>query len=128
LAVTDVNRDGHLDLLVANFGTAAGGSVSVLSGSAGFSAFPGTPVGLPGLNPVAVASGDLNKDGKPDFVTANAVSNDISVALNSGNVNPFNAANGYAAGTFQSAVAIGDFNRDGNPDLAVARTTGKLSI
>jgi len=28
-----------------------------------------------------VATGDFNKDGKPDFATANAISNDVTVRL-----------------------------------------------
>jgi FG-GAP repeat protein len=35
-----------------------------------------------GMNPVSIATGDLNGDGKTDIVTANVDGGDISVLLN----------------------------------------------
>jgi hypothetical protein len=70
-----------------------------------------------GVDPVAIATGDFNGDGKTDIVTANA-SGSISILLNTGN-GTFASAQTIQVGTRPTSVAIGDFNGDGKPDLAV---------
>jgi hypothetical protein len=82
VVVADFNEDGQPDLAVLDNG---GNQVSVLLNSAGagmqhsfgIAASVGT-----GMAPYSVAVGDFNLDGKPDLVTANYSSNDISVSLN----------------------------------------------
>ncbi|MEO8678550.1 MAG: VCBS repeat-containing protein [Vicinamibacterales bacterium] len=75
----DFNRDGHLDLVVAN---SASNSVSVLlgDGQGRFAAKTDFPVGQ---NPRKLAVGDLNHDGRADIVTPNTGSNNISILINS---------------------------------------------
>ncbi len=82
---------------------------------------------LPGANPTpdAVAVGDLNNDGLPDFVTAENGSNAVMVSLSTGQVDrtgrPFyEAPFALATGNGPVSVAIGDLNGDGLPDIAVA--------
>ncbi len=74
-----------------------------------------------GMQPVSVAIGDLNGDGKPDLAVPNALSNDISILLGAG-AGAFSAAVSLAVGTQPVSVAIGDLNGDGKPDLAVANS------
>jgi FG-GAP-like repeat len=80
VAVADVNGDGRLDIVTANSGS---NNVSVLlgNGSGSFSAAPGSPFAV-GANPVSVAVADVNGDGRPDIVTANQGSSNVSVLLN----------------------------------------------
>jgi hypothetical protein len=73
-----------------------------------------------GGDPVSVAIGDLNGDGKPDLATANDA-NTVSVLLNSGD-GSFQAKLDYATGDTPNSVAIGDLNGDGRPDLATANS------
>jgi len=81
MVVTDLDRDGNLDLAVANAGT---GDLSVLSGNgaAGFTPAVGTPVSTGGSSPSSLAAGDMNGDGKLDLVAVNAASASVSVLLN----------------------------------------------
>jgi hypothetical protein len=81
LVVSDLDRDGKLDLATANAGT---GDLSVLlgDGAAHFAPAPGTPVSTGGNAPSALAAADLNGDGKLDLVTVNASSASVSVLLN----------------------------------------------
>jgi uncharacterized repeat protein (TIGR01451 family) len=130
VAIGDVDRDGRPDI-AANVG--AERHVAVLLNDMTFApagAFTLIARLIVGDNPRAVAVADVNRDGRPDLLTANFSDNNISVLL------------GSAAGTFSAAVpgtvpvgvqpyavAVGDFNGDGIVDLAVANSgDGSVSI
>ncbi len=76
--VVDFDRDGHLDLVVAN---SASNSVSVLLGD-GKGHFAAKTDFSVGTNPRKLAVGDLNRDGRADIVTPNTGSNDVSILIN----------------------------------------------
>ena len=113
LAAADFDGNGTLDLVAAN---AAGVSVTMGNGDGTF----GQPVTYPvGDQPVAVATGDFNNDGRPDIAVVNQADNTVSVLVNSGS-GVFSAAATFPTGNGPVAVAIADFDGDGNLDLAVA--------
>ncbi len=78
----------------------------------------------------AVAQGDFNGDGNPDFVVANPLVNSISLYLGT-NTGSFQLASSHNVGTTPGANPIalttGDFNNDGKVDVAVANS-GETSI
>ncbi len=76
-----------------------------------------------GTNPFFVAVGDLNGDGNPDLVTANAPTNNVSILLGTG-TGSFGAKTDFATGATPRSAAIADVNGDGKPDLAVANNGG----
>ena len=75
VAVGDFNADGRLDMATANFSS---GNVSVLIGNCAAlcpTGYFGTATNFVvngGSNPVSVAVGDFNADGKQDMATANS--------------------------------------------------------
>ena len=76
-----------------------------------------------GADPVAVAIGDLNKDGNADLAVLNSGSNNVTILLGKGD-GTFQSGSSFAAGipadsTLIPTIAIGDFNGDGKVDLAV---------
>jgi uncharacterized protein (TIGR03437 family) len=73
-----------------------------------------------GIDPVAVAVGDFNGDGKADLAIANGSSgsNSVSVLLGNGD-GTFRTPVNYAADMAPLAIAVGDFNGDGWSDLVV---------
>jgi hypothetical protein len=84
VAVGDVTGDSRLDLAVAE---AFSADVAVLFGHGdGTFASPSNPsTSNPptlGLNPQSVAFGDFNADSRPDLVTANTFTDNVSVFLN----------------------------------------------
>jgi hypothetical protein len=72
-----------------------------------------------GLNPSSTAVGDVNRDGKPDLVVANRISNNVSVLLGNGD-GTFKGAVNYNTGLQPVFVAVGDFNGDGKLDIVTA--------
>ena len=81
-----------------------------------------------GSSPNSVAIGDVNGDGRPDLVTANNGSDDVSVLLGNGD-GTFRPQARFAAGSSPYSVAIGDVNGDGRPDLVTANNgSGDVSV
>ena len=115
----DVNGDGHLDFAVASQGS---DEVTVLlgNGAGEFGAASGSPHGV-GDGPVAVATADLNSDGKVDLAVANGSSNDATILLGNG-AGGFGAAPGspLRLGGNPADIATADLNGDGHPDLALS--------
>jgi len=137
VAVADLNGDGLPDVVTVYAYIAAApphpGYVAVYLQDA---ANPGhflPPSTYPvGNDPAAVAVADLQGDGRPDIVTANAIlsangagDSTVSVLLQDA-VHPghYLPAVSYATGPDPLSVAIGDLNGDGKPDLAVADSSG----
>jgi len=118
----DFNSDGNLDLAIVNQDT---NNLTMLlgRGDGTFTEANGSPIssGI-GNGPVAIASGDLNGDAKPDLAVVNQTDNTVSVLLNNGDATFTASASSplqTGAGTSPTSVAIADFNQDGLADIAV---------
>jgi hypothetical protein len=94
------------------------GGVSIDASSPLFHPAPGSPIAV-GMQPTAITIADVNGDGKPDLLTANGRSNDVTVLLGDGRAG-FRPAPGspFAAGPHPHLLALGDVNHDGKLDLA----------
>lgn len=129
LAAADLNGDGKPDLALANNWIADGnsnGSVSILlsNESGGFE--PGVTYATQAGNTYAVVIADVNGDGKPDLLAANAFSNSVAVLLGNGD-GTFQAAVNYGAGGTAVSLAVADVNGDGKLDIIVADLGGTIS-
>ena len=104
----------------------AAGAVLAAAGTAwaDFVTEAGSPYRV-GADPYSVYAADFNGDGRPDVVTANGTSSDVSVFLRQpGGGFAQEAGSPVPAGGGPSGAAIGDFNHDGLLDLAVSDYTG----
>src|SRR5438874_10137456 len=74
-------------------------------------------------SPASIVATDLNNDGIPDLLVANAKSNAVEVFLGK-TKGQFTPAGKYAIGSTPTAMISADFNGDGNADIAIASETG----
>jgi VCBS repeat protein/FG-GAP repeat protein len=133
IAVVDVNADGALDLVTANY---ASGTISVFAGS---KSSPGTfAAGVEvaaNRGSRAVATADVNQDGRVDLVTGDQLVAATSVLVNQIVLKPGAFAftkvpKGAASSSWGSSqnVWLADFDRDGALDVATmaASATGVI--
>ena len=130
ICLADVDGNGKKDIILTSAiettPVGEGYSVSVMLNGGGLNF--ATPVQYrAGYQVNWAATADLNGDAKPDIVTANPGSWDVSVLFNKGN-GTFADAVDYltgaqpASGNSPGAVALADFNGDGRMDIAATNS------
>ena len=115
----DVNDDGRLDIVVANYGT---NSIAIFlgSGNGKFALFTIYSTGDNSL-PSMLTIADLNNDNQLDITVANPGTNSIGVFFGYGN-GSFGPQQIYLTGSSSSPywISVADLNNDHWLDLAVA--------
>ena len=105
-----MNRDGNVDIVVANYGSDTAGLAVLLgngNGAFGAATTYGTTIGaVKGL-----ALGDINQDGYPDAVISSGTAGQVAILL------------GSPAGTFGSAATYGTPSGSSNSAIAVGYLT-----
>jgi len=123
-ATADLDGDGDLDLLFANY---ISDNVSVLLGD-GHGGFVASAPVAAGNGPRTVKVGDLDGDGDIDFLTSNYSGNSVTVALNNGN-GTFASGGSVPVGNVPRGLAVGDLNGDGDLDfVSVNYQSNSLSV
>jgi hypothetical protein len=89
------------------------------NGNGTFQSFVAYPIGA---DAIALATADVNADGKLDLITANYNDDTVSVLLGNGN-GTFKAESIYPTSAGPSGVAVADFNNDGKLDIVTANFT-----
>jgi FG-GAP-like repeat len=122
VAVTDVNGDHNPDVAVTSSCTDTAdcsGLVGVLLGKGDGTFEPSVTHHSGGESAWAVAITDVNRDGRPDLLVTNELSDTVGVLLGNGDGN-FQPAVTYPSGGRSPRLAVtGDMNGDGDPDVVV---------
>jgi hypothetical protein len=132
----DFNGDGYVDLAIANENCTfdvhgqlqcGPGTASILLGN-GDGTFQPPINAATGAEPVSVAAGDFNGDGKLDLAVANQSDGTISVLIGDGD-GTFQPQVIYTAGGDQlfgpqESLVVADFTGSGKLDLALASNGG----
>ncbi len=136
VVLADVNRDGKLDVVLANSGCNQQGfcpqlgSVAILLGNGDGSFRTAATYPTSGIA-TSLAVADLNGDGLLDIAVASQCrttcngEGSVDVMLGKGD-GTFQSAIGYPSGGLASSVAIADVNGDGKADLLL--TNGCLVV
>jgi hypothetical protein len=122
IALGDVNLDGKLDAASVTFS----GRVAIRLGN-GDGTFARERAFHISENLRGVTVADLNRDGKPDLVTANGDSEDVTVMLGKGDAT-FGPRARYAMTDGPETVVVADFDGDGNVDLAASNVYGSPAV
>ena len=129
IVVGDFDKDGHLDLAVANQGSSSvpgSSSVSILFGNGDGTFQPAVNIPLTtGTGPISIATANFDNDinNNPDLVTADSTSSSVTLLFGNGTrINTFSTQpqTDIPVGTRPLAVIAADFNADNHADLAVA--------
>src|ERR1051325_11711340 len=130
VVAADVNGDGKLDLISANYGGGSGNTLSVLTNN-GSGAFVLASSPMVGAGPEGVVAADVNGDGKPDLISANSgggFGNTLTGLTNNGS-GGFVLASSPTVGDTPISVTAADVNGDGKLDLICANfNANKLTV
>ncbi len=127
LAVVDLNGDGHVDIVAANGGWIAAEPNRVFwnDGHARFHLVTDLPGGA--FATFAVTTGDIDNDGDPDILIANAVVADVLLRNDGGLFTDLSAALGFNPRQTTWSCVIADLDHDGRNDLALGGS-GRLFL
>lgn len=130
--LADVNRDGHLDLIVAA-GEERGLSIWLGDGTGAFAPLPGTAA-MHAIRAGETTLGDVNEDGHLDLAIASHDSYEVLLLVGDGRGGFSPAPNapvltGSAGRPHNHGLISGDVNRDGHLDLvAVNSGDGTVAV
>ncbi len=120
LSVVDLDGDRRVDVCIAAWDL---GATLVLrnTGAPGSISFAAPQAFSTGTNPLSVALGDLDADGRPDLVTGNFNSGTIATHRNTSSPGSIGFSPGPTLLTAtQPVVSLSDMNGDGSPDVVAA--------
>lgn len=133
VAIGDIDGDGRPEIISANalaFGISVFHNINSVKG---VPAFDNKVDFITGFQPMSIAVGDLDNDGKPDIIIANSNNDttlDIAILKNTSNTGvidntSFAPVVNFTAGKQAEEVVLGDIDGDNKLDIIVANQKSK---
>jgi hypothetical protein len=119
VALVDLNGDGNREIVTSNL---LDGTLSVFLGNGSGAFAAKTDIAAGGGSPLALVTGDFNKDGRQDAATGDAASASVLLGDGNGGLIPASSTAVGAGGAW--AIATGDFDTNGRLDLVTANVDG----
>jgi flagellin-like hook-associated protein FlgL len=127
IILQDVNNDGNLDYIGANFNL---GFATVMLGTStgSFGAGVSYAISSGGSATTGLVSGDFNGDGRIDLATVDTGTDKLNIILNSGG-GTFSGPVSYALpGGSADEIVVGYINNDSVLDIAIETGAGSLQV
>jgi hypothetical protein len=123
VAIADLNRDGKLDLAVAN---QSDNTISIFNGNGDGTFVPNpTSSTFQSVQPTWIVAGDFNQDGSADLAIANNIDPTVSVFLGNGDGTFFATSSPPLGRPGPVSIGLADFNSDGRLDFSELNSTDK---
>lgn len=122
LVAADVNRDGRVDLVVAN---ASSNTVTTLLGTA--AGFADAFTWQTSAGPRSIIAGDFTRDGRLDMAIAGFDCDCVNIGRGNGD-GSFTTVTTFAVGHQPEELMAGDMNRDGTLDLMIGHLDGTIHV
>lgn len=127
IATGDIDGDGKIEIAVTN---RSSNSISVFknTSSSGTISFAAKTDFTSGSDPVSIAIGDLDGDGKLDIITQNWQPGTASAFRNTSSIGTISLANKVDINVFGSgySLTLADINGDGKVDAVATHTTTNI--
>jgi FG-GAP-like repeat/IPT/TIG domain len=125
LAIGDFTADASPDIAMLNYGSNTVTVFQNKSISDSIAINPGV-IFATGNNPIAIAAGDVDGDGRTDMAVANYSGNSVSLFRSTSlfsNIPSFAARVDFSTGVNPNALSLADIDGDGKLDMAVVNET-----
>jgi len=122
-AVSDVNHDGKLDVMVSN----QNGVITVVLGNGDGSFQSPKPIATLAAGFYPILSADVNRDGNPDLVVLQTAKASVLVYLGKGD-GTFDAPRTVFVGNSPTFMVAGDLDGDQNTDLVFNATVANTNL
>ena len=118
IALGDIDGDGDLDIVVANYGSSSSGAPNRVYKNDGMGSFTGTDLSSELNDSYSIALDDLDGDGDLDIVVADYGS--VNRVYKNDGMGVFTGSNISSDSSDSSSIALGDLDGDGDLDIVVA--------
>lgn len=127
MITNDFDRDGNRDLIIIN-DSASTFQVFWNDGNGNLTPNTASPIGTNGIGAHALASGDLNNDGRPDLVISDENERSVRILFNNDSGQFILQPDYGATSQIPQSVTVSDINGDARPEIIVGDGSQRFNV